>query len=117
MHLGRGTYRAALVDDRDAYAEYLAISHRRAVAVPVIMAQTQAILEHDTSERLAGLRMPVLVIHGTADEILPVQNGRLVASHIPGSRLEIFEDTGHLFFWEQPERSAGLVREHAAVPA
>jgi pimeloyl-ACP methyl ester carboxylesterase len=108
---------AALVDDADAYAEYLAIGHRRVVAVPVIMAQTQAIFEHDTSERLAGLTMPVLVIHGTADEVLPVQNGRVVASRIPGSRLEIFEGAGHLFFWEQPARSAALVREHAAVPA
>jgi 3-oxoadipate enol-lactonase len=108
---------AALVDDLDAYAEYLAIGRRRAVAVPVIMAQIQAIHEHDTSERLGELGMPVLVMHGTVDQILPVQNGRLVASLIPGSRLEIFEGTGHLFFWEQPERSAELVREHAAVPA
>ncbi len=107
----------ALVDDPEAYAAYLAIGRRRAVAAVVIAAQTQAIIEHDTSERLSELAMPVLVIHGTEDQILPVQNGRLIASHIPGSRLEIFEGAGHLFFWEQPERAAGLVREHAAVPA
>jgi pimeloyl-ACP methyl ester carboxylesterase len=46
-----------------------------------------------------------------------VQNGRLIASRIPGSQLEIFDGVGHLFFWERPERSAELVREHAAVPA
>ena len=106
---------AALVDDADAYAEFLAIGLRRPVALPVIVAQTQAILAHDTSERLAQLEMPTLVIHGTDDEILPVQNGRLVAAHIPGARLDIFEGCGHLFFWEQPERSAELVREHAAI--
>ena len=108
---------AAMVDNQDAFGDYLAVSHRRSVALSVIEAQTQAIRAHDTSARLSGLTMPTLVIHGTADQILPVQNGRLVASHIPGSRLEIFEDVGHLFFWERPDRSAELVREHATVPA
>ena len=61
--------------------------------------------------------MPTLVIHGTEDEMLPVENGRLIASLIPGARLEILEGVGHLFFWEQPERSAELIRAHAAVPA
>lgn len=112
-----GNVSPALVDDADAYAEYVAIAYRRAVAVPVIVAQLTAIAGHDTSARLSELAMPTLVIHGTADQILPVQNGRLVASLIPGSRLEIFEGVGHLFFWERPDRSAELVREHATVPA
>jgi len=55
--------------------------------------------------------------HATEDQLLPVDNGRLIASRVPGSRLEIFDGAGHLFFWEQPQRSAELVREHAAVPA
>lgn len=63
------------------------------------------------------LAMPTLVMHGTEDQLLPVDNGRLIASCVPGSRLEIFDGAGHLFFWEQPQRSAELVREHAAVPA
>ena len=49
--------------------------------------------------------------------VLPVENGRLIASLIPGSRLEIFDGVGHLFFWERPDRSAELLRAHAAVPA
>ena len=59
--------------------------------------------------------MPTLVIHGTEDRLLPVANGRLIASLIPGARLEILDGVGHLFFWERPERSAELVRAHAAV--
>ncbi len=106
----------ALVDDEQAWQEYRAICLRRAVAGVVIEAQTRAILAHDTSERLARLETPTLVIHGTADQILPFPNGPLIASHIPGARLEIFEGAGHLFFWEQPQRSAELVREHAVIP-
>ncbi len=109
---------AAMAADDEAYARFLEIGNRRAVAVPVVMEQLQACAAHDTHARLPELAsLPTLVIHGTDDRMLPVENGRLIASLIPGSRLEIFDGVGHLFFWERPERSAELVREHAAVPA
>jgi pimeloyl-ACP methyl ester carboxylesterase len=103
--------------DESAYAEYLDIASRRRVAIPVVMAQLQACGAHDTSDRLGDLAMPTLVVHGTEDQLLPVANGRMIASLVPGSRLEIFDGAGHLFFWERPERSAELVREHAGAPA
>jgi 3-oxoadipate enol-lactonase len=106
-----------MATDAGAYASFHAILGQRAVAVPVIMAQMQACAAHDTNARLQGLRMPTLVVHGTDDQIIPVENGPLIASLIPGSSLEIFDGVGHLFFWERPERSAELVREHALVHA
>jgi 3-oxoadipate enol-lactonase len=108
---------STLAADDDAFATFREIAMRRAVAVAVIMQQMQACAAHDTNERLAQVAAPTLVIHGTEDRLLPVQNGRLIASRIPGARLEIFDGVGHLFFWERPERAAELVREHAAVPA
>ncbi|HWD11293.1 MAG TPA: alpha/beta fold hydrolase [Solirubrobacteraceae bacterium] len=108
---------AGLVDDAAAYERFLAVAEEYAVAVPVVMAQAQACMAQDTRARLAGLSMPTLVIHGTEDEMLPVGNGRLIASRIPGARLEILDGVGHLFFWEQPERAAELIAEHAAVHA
>jgi 3-oxoadipate enol-lactonase len=107
----------ARVGDEQLYAHFLEIGNQRAVAVPVVMAQMQACLAHDTNTRLPSLAMPTLVLHGTEDRLIPVQNGRLIASRIPDSRLEIFDGAGHLFFWEQPARAAELVRAHAAVPA
>jgi pimeloyl-ACP methyl ester carboxylesterase len=105
----------AFADDPRAWAEFQEIAARRAVAVPVVMAQMQACTAHDTNDRLPGLEAPTLVIHGTLDRLLPVANGRLIASRIPGSRLEILEDIGHMFFWERPELSAELLREHVAA--
>jgi 3-oxoadipate enol-lactonase len=107
----------ALAADSASYERFLAVAEEYAVAVPVVMAQAQACMAHDTNARLAAVSMPTLVIHGTADEMLPVSNGHLIASRIPGARLEILEGVGHLFFWEQPERSAELIAEHAAVHA
>ena len=70
------------------------------------MAQMQAIAGHDSSARLPSIEPPTLVLHGTLDQILPVQNGHLIAELIPDSRLEIFDGVGHLFFWERPIPSA-----------
>jgi 3-oxoadipate enol-lactonase len=107
----------AKAGDLDAYLAFHAIAERRAVAVPVVMAQLQACVAHDTSTRLEALTTPTLVIHGTEDQLLPVQNGRQIASLVRGSKLEILDGVGHMFFWEQPERAAELLHAHAAVLA
>jgi pimeloyl-ACP methyl ester carboxylesterase len=103
--------------DPELWERFLSIAERRAVAVPVIMAQVSACVQHDTQARLGRVDAPTLVIHGDADEMIPVQNGRMIASLIPGAQLEILTGVGHLFFWEEPLRSAELIRSHAAVPA
>jgi len=46
-------------------------------------------------ERLKQLRVPTLVIHGTDDILVPVENGRLVAESVPGARLIEIEGMGH----------------------
>ncbi len=49
---------------------------------------------------------PTLIIWGARDELLPWEDERALAAAIPGSRLVVYEDTGHLVLWEQPERVA-----------
>lgn len=107
----------AFASDQEAFHRYVEVALRRAVAVAVIARQAEAVIEHDTSARLGDIALPTLVIHGTADRLLPVENGRMIAELIPGARLEIFEDVGHLFFWERPQRSAELILEHAGAYA
>jgi 3-oxoadipate enol-lactonase len=98
-----------------AFETFNAIGLERPVALAVILAQMQAIAVHDTSERLSAIASPTLVVHGTEDQMIPVANAALIAERIPGARLEIFDGVGHLFFWEEPERSAELMREHAGL--
>ena len=66
---------------------------------------------HDVLDRLGEIAAPTLVLHGTEDAVVDVRNASLLADRIPDARLELFERAGHLFFWEQPERFARLVRE------
>lgn len=102
-------------EDEQAYAQFSEIGMRYGLPLAVIMNQMRAIFGHDTSARLGEIHAPTLVIHGTEDELLPVQNGRMIAERIPGARLEILDGVGHMFFWEEPERSAALVREHLTL--
>ncbi len=73
----------------------------------------QAIAGFDTTARAGAIAAPALVIHGTADQTVPIGNGEQVARAIPGARLEPIEGAAHFFFWEAPERTAELVRAHA----
>ncbi len=49
---------------------------------------------------------PTLIIWGDRDELLSRDQEEDLAGAIPGSRLIVYEDTGHLVLWEQPERVA-----------
>jgi 3-oxoadipate enol-lactonase len=103
--------------DPENYALYVEVAGQYPAPVPVLMAQLGAIMGHDTSSRLSEVRVPTLVIHGTADRLMEPVNGELLARLIPGARLELLEGAGHMFFWEQPECAARLVREHVAARA
>ena len=58
--------------------------------------QLQAILAAPSRmERLRSLRVPTLVVHGDADILVPVDNGRKVAAAVPGARLLEIRGMGH----------------------
>ena len=46
--------------------------------------------------------LPVLIIWGENDPIIPVEHGREAHAALPSSHLEIFEDTGHVPMLERP---------------
>lgn len=73
------------------------------------MGQLAAGMAFDATGRVGGLSCPVLVLHGDADAVVPVERGPELAAAIPGARLEILEGAGHLFFIEQVERTSRLV--------
>jgi pimeloyl-ACP methyl ester carboxylesterase len=105
---------AAHVADEGNWPAFQEMATAVPVAVPVIMLQMQAVMGHDTSARLASIEAPTLVVHGTEDRMLPVVNGELIARLVPDARLELLDGVGHMFWWEEPERSAALVRSHVA---
>ena len=52
------------------------------------------------------INTPTLIIWGGRDCLLPRTDADALAAAIPGSRLVIYPDTGHLVLWEEPARIA-----------
>ncbi|NYB75230.1 alpha/beta hydrolase [Sedimentibacter hydroxybenzoicus DSM 7310] len=48
-------------------------------------------------EQLKNLDIPTLIIHGTDDQVIPVEHGKKLSETIPGSQGIWLEDTGHVF--------------------
>ena len=77
----------------------------------VLRAQAAAVRDFDTCERLAGVRVPTLVITGDRDELAPPANSRVVADRIPGAQLAVIPGVAHNFFWEAQDETVRLLRE------
>jgi pimeloyl-ACP methyl ester carboxylesterase len=73
--------------------------------------QYEAIRGFDICDRLADLRVPALILHGTGDRMVPSANAHVLAERIPGARLILLEGAGHLYHWEQPEAANRAVLE------
>ena len=49
----------------------------------------------DRTRKLASIKAPTLVIHGTVDKMIRPSGGRATARAIPGARLMMIEGMGH----------------------
>jgi pimeloyl-ACP methyl ester carboxylesterase len=101
--------------DERRYAAFQEMAAALKAPKDVIFQQMQACAAHDTSTRLGALTVPTQVIHGTADRLLGVNNGIQIAALL-SVEPQLLEGVGHMFWWEQPQRSAALVRDHALAP-
>jgi pimeloyl-ACP methyl ester carboxylesterase len=69
--------------------------------------QIRALLERtDLAELLRSVRVPTLVACGREDAWSPVAQHEAIATLVPGSRLAIFDDCGHMAPMERPEAVA-----------
>lgn len=73
--------------------------------------QYEAMRGFDACERLPGLRIPTLVLHGTEDAVIDVENARNLAERIPGAELALLDGAGHAYHSEQAERADAIVLE------
>ncbi|MDA7088699.1 alpha/beta hydrolase [Pseudomonas sp. SA3-5] len=85
-------------DDRRALLQQAEIAYERAFNPEGVERQLLAILaEPSRVELLNRLRVPTLVVHGTADPLLPAMHGVHVAAHIQGSELKLIPGLAHRF--------------------
>jgi pimeloyl-ACP methyl ester carboxylesterase len=63
--------------------------------------QAMAGARFDHSRDVGHITSPTLVIHGAEDRYVPPANARALAEAIPGAKLKMLDDAGHLVFIER----------------
>lgn len=72
--------------------------------------QMLAMLGWTSAPLLPFMTKPTLIMMGDDDAIVPLVNGRFLASLIPNSELEVFENGGHLFLLSHRDQSIASIR-------
>ena len=73
--------------------------------------QGAAVEAFDVSDRLDEIQESTLVVHGTGDRVVPVENGELLAERLPNADLTELESAPHLLFIERHEAVNDRLRE------
>jgi pimeloyl-ACP methyl ester carboxylesterase len=59
--------------------------------------------------------LPVLIVWGARDRIIPLEHGQRAHDLVPGSRFELFERAGHFPFLDEPERFVRTLEDWIAT--
>jgi pimeloyl-ACP methyl ester carboxylesterase len=65
----------------------------------------------DHSARIRDVRAPTLLLWGGRDRVIPVEAARRFAGDIPGARLVVYDDLGHIPMEEDPARTVTDVEQ------
>jgi pimeloyl-ACP methyl ester carboxylesterase len=75
------------------------------------LAMLNALATADLREAVTGLNVPVRLLHGTEDAIVPTAAGQWIADHVPRAVLETVPGAGHGLPLCYPERVAALAAD------
>jgi pimeloyl-ACP methyl ester carboxylesterase len=87
-----------------AYTRSLYVGDPRNSQVAVNHVHAMSTVPRELIQDLEKVQCPFLVIHGTEDVLVPMDNGEATARLVPGSELIRLEGAGHMFFGRQTWR-------------
>jgi pimeloyl-ACP methyl ester carboxylesterase len=104
FEIAPGAHVANLIVPRGAlsFGRILARDALRSSPASVALAFAR-LLRDDARELMRGLRMPVLVLWGERDPLVPLKYGQEIARTIPNARLVPIPDAGHVPMWENAD--------------
>jgi pimeloyl-ACP methyl ester carboxylesterase len=82
-----------------------------AQSVDAFCRSAQALIEHDTADRIEAIGVPTLVTVGELDLCLPARYAEAIAQRIPGARVLVVAAVGHQPFQEVPDDYNRLLNE------
>lgn len=94
--------KSCVVSPLDSEVEALMLAYN--LAVPATVRKHMAGRPADYDAVLVGLQSPLLAIHGAQDAVNSPEMALHAARTCPGGQAIIYDDVGHIPFWESPER-------------
>src|SRR5207249_1456595 len=100
---------------RDPQASHVELVREMIAACPKAASKeaVTALIGLDMTEELTEIRVPTLVLSGSADVIAPPAQSRRIAELIPDARLEVFKGAGHMLMLERTDEVDALISEFA----
>ena len=98
------TFRGLFQDPDRLRFELLYEQFHNSAGRPGFLPAVQGLVGYDFSDRLSEIDVPTLIVWGRNDRIVPSQDALAYRERIGSSRLEIFDNTGHLPMLERPVR-------------
>jgi pimeloyl-[acyl-carrier protein] methyl ester esterase len=95
--------------DSDFVARFLEMAGR--IETEELVAGLQYLRETDLRSHLSRVAMPVAVVHGQADLVIPCEDGRSLATEIAGASFDMVPDAGHALPFTHPRRIARTILE------
>ncbi len=65
----------------------------------------------DLTSFLASFKLPLVLIHGDADELIPIDRAREIKALVPAAHLVALPGAGHMPMMEQPEQTAEALKQ------
>ena len=96
--------------------ERIAAHDQAAALTPpaAVLADWEACDRFDRLGQLGGLQIPALVLAGASDPLTPLKYAQHLADAIPGARMRVWDDAGHMFVLERVEEVAAALAEELA---
>jgi pimeloyl-ACP methyl ester carboxylesterase len=107
--------RKAIIDDKmiDSYWDFARMDGTRQAT----MERFSLNWDNAVQQHIADIKAPTLILWGAEDHLIPVQAAHEFQSAIPGSKLIVYPNTGHIPQEEVADQSAADVRAFLAGPA
>ena len=80
---------------KNVHYPYPAVKTEPGESYDALVTGLEYLLTADVRDKVPGIQLPVLILHGSADRIIPPEAAEWLNAHLPDSRLKLFEDDGH----------------------
>jgi 3-oxoadipate enol-lactonase len=106
--------------NQDRADHFISQAFERITPIHGYQRQGEAFMSFNVWDRLPEIKVPTLLMTGTADRLIPAENSRLLASRIPDAELILYENVGHGFTGEVAQEAnravLDFVGRHSRAP-